>query len=152
VVLGGFSYDELPVLSLSLDADSIDLSGPPNVLLADYLTANVITNNELGYHLDVEADEARLKCGVSGDYIEALPTVGAMTSGYWGVAVGDGSLSVPSVWTGLPALAVDSFGGATDLVNGRDTVIWFGTKVGYDKPACEYVGVVTVTAVAGGGV
>jgi hypothetical protein len=122
--------------------------------MTDYLTATVIAENTNGYHLEVDAAEARLKCSSSNDYIEplgaAVSPTGAMVNGYWGVAKDDDGdvLTKPSAWTGLPASPLDSFNTDTDLVNGRDTMIWVGTKVGLDKPACSYSGTTIITAVA----
>jgi hypothetical protein len=149
----GFTYEE-PTISLALNESGLDLTGTIGDLWADYLIANVITNNPSGYHLDVSAAEPRLTCPVSGGpyYIEPLGGSGDFSGSNvnkWGYAVDDGSLTKPSNWTGLTTVQtpIDTFGSATDQTLGRDTVVWFGARVDMSQVACVYGAVVTFTAV-----
>jgi hypothetical protein len=148
VAADGFTYNTS--LSMTVDKDSLNLSGMPKVLIADYLTAKVITDNPDGYSLSIKADDVDLVCTSDGTKkIAALAGTGVMVDNHWGYAVGDGTLTVPSSWTGVTAapVVVDSFTSATDLVLGRDTQVWFGSKVDYSLPACLYTGSVTFTVV-----
>jgi hypothetical protein len=152
--IDGFTVAE-PFVELSVDKSSLAMSGLPNVLIADYLTATVRTNNPSGYHLDIEATEPRLTCSSydTNYYIEPLGSAetGAMLDNKWGYAVGTAGVdSPPSVWTGVTTSPVlfDGYGSATNPILGRNTRLWFGTKVNYSLPACEYGGSVTITVIA----
>jgi hypothetical protein len=143
-------------LTLAVDETEIDLSGIPGSLYADYLTANVITDILDGYHLEIEASEPRLKCTIAdggasdGDYyLEPLAETGTMVDNKWGYAKDDGTLTVPSAWTGVTTAPVTfkTWGAATDDTLGDDTVLWLGTRFNYGLPACTYTGTVTITAV-----
>jgi hypothetical protein len=155
IVEDGFEY--VGLLSLTVDKSGLNMSGLPNALIADYLTANVITNNPTGYHLDIESAEPRLTCSSydTDYYIEPLGSgeTGAMLDNKWGYAVGAvGVETPPSVWTGVsgsPAV-FDNYTTATDPALGQDTRLWFGTKVNMSLPACSYGGSVTITAIANG--
>jgi hypothetical protein len=159
VSAGTYTYIDPPILELSLRDTPVSLSGLPNVLLTDYITANVITNNPNGYHLDVEASEPRLKCTISSGgtstdyYIEPLSATGAIVDNKWGFIKNNGAtLTTPTTtdnWTGITTTPteIDSYNLPTDLTNGRDTIIWFGTRVNYTLPACVYAGTTTITAV-----
>jgi hypothetical protein len=85
-------------------------------------------------------------------FIEPI-TVGLMQDNKWGYARDDGIIPAePIVWTGVttsPAV-VDNYASATDLTLGRDTRVWFGAKVDYDLPACDYSGTVMITVVGNG--
>jgi hypothetical protein len=149
VLAEAYTYLE-PSISLSLIGNPVQLSGMPEQLLADSLTAKVITDNYDGYRLEIEASQPRLKCtlATSDYYIEPLAATGAMADNTWGYAVDDGTLTTPSSWTGMTnsPVAIKITGAATDSVAGDDTVIWFGTKVNSSLPACSYSGTITFTA------
>jgi hypothetical protein len=150
-MVGGFEFIE-PSLTLTVDKSAFAMAGSPDSLIADYLTANVVTDNPKGYNLTIEAGDVDLTCvSDAGAKITALPSVaGVMVDNHWGYAVGAvGVESPPSVWTGVSgsAVVVDGYGGATDLVLGRDTVVWFGTRVDTSLPACGYGGSVIFSAI-----
>jgi hypothetical protein len=130
-------------ITLTVDETMLSLSGSPSTLLADYLTANVITGNLLGYSLSIEAVEPRLKCATGDYYVEPLASVGAMTDNHWGWAY-DGGVSpttAPSdlTWAGvaISQSEIKNFPTATDAIAGDDIRIWFGTRVNFSLPACE---------------
>jgi hypothetical protein len=139
-------------ITLTLDETSLSLSGSPNTLLADYLTANVITDNLLGYSLTIEAVEPRLKCATGNYYIEPLTSVGAMTDNHWGWAYDSGvsPTTAPSdlTWAGvaISQSEIKNSATATDL-DGDDVRIWFGTRVNFSLPACAYGGGSKISAV-----
>lgn len=138
-----------PFISLALSDPQINLSGPPRQLLADHLTANVRTNLLNGYRLDIEAAEPRLKCAVSNNYIKPLTSAGPMANNYWGYAVDSNvTPTEPSSWLGLSAVpaTIKNFSTATDPTAGDNTRIWFATQADHTLPACNYKGVITITA------
>jgi hypothetical protein len=140
----GYGYEE-PFVSLSLDKAAVGLSGSPGGLLADYLTAQVATNLPKGYHLDIQADEPRLKCEKSEDYILPLAGAGvAMADNHWGYGTG---ATLPSVWTGVTlapvAVRTTTAPNATGSVD--EVALWFGTRVNTALPACKYGGKVVVS-------
>jgi hypothetical protein len=145
-------------ITLSVNRTAINLSGVPGVLLADHLTANVITSNTDGYLLSIEAAEPRLKCVTSNDYIEPLAGAGAMADNHWGWARDDGltPTATPNslLWTGVASLpaTIKNFAAATDPTDGDDTRIWFGTQVDWTMPPCSYAGAIVITVVANGAV
>jgi hypothetical protein len=159
VSAGEYEYLVPTFLNLTTDKSELNMSGLPNVLIADYLTANVITNNSTGYHLDIEATEPRLTCSSydTNYYIEPLASAetGTMLDNKWGYAV-DSAIAPtePSIWTGLTTspTVFDNYTTATDLTLGQNTRLWFGTKVNMSLPACSYGGSVTITAIANGSV
>jgi hypothetical protein len=144
---------EPEAITLSVTPNQINLSGTPGTLLADYLTANVITSNTNGYRLDIEATEPRLKCATSNDYIEPLTTPGPITDNHWAWARDDNAspTSTPAslTWTGVAVspTEIKTYNTATDPTNGDNTRIWFGTQAAWTLPACSYSGMVTVTVV-----
>jgi hypothetical protein len=146
-VADGFEY--ITTLALTLNKIKLSLGGPPNRLLADYLTANVITDNPIGYHLDITASEPRLKCTTSNHYINPLSTAGAMADNQWGYAVGSSGVTPPTAWTGVTTTdtPLKTATAATDLALGDDTTIWLGTRANYTLPACQYSGTITLTAI-----
>jgi uncharacterized protein (TIGR02145 family) len=152
---GRYTYED-PYIGLSLlddsetEVDTVNLSGAPNALLADYLTARVTTNSRSGYHLGISSNDANLVCSTTGDVIEPLATAGDMMDNHWGyladpTGIVDGSSGWHGVTTdGLPYIKSPT--GPTGA-GGEDTVIWFGARVNYSLPACNYTGTVTITAV-----
>jgi hypothetical protein len=139
---------------LSVDESTINLSGVPGVLLADYLTANVLTGNPTGYALEVESAEPRLKCATSNDYIEPLAGAGTMVDNHWGWARDDSAVPTTApdslTWRGVTSLAttIKTFSSATDLNLGDSTRIWFGARADYSLPVCQYSATITITAIA----
>jgi hypothetical protein len=149
-IMWNYEYKE-PSISLSLidddsvETDTVAIAGSVGALLAEHLTARVVTDNPTGYDLSVSAGEPRLKCAVSDDYIEPLSAVGAMVENHWGYGLG---LGLPSSWAGVTSTPAvfKSLGSATG-VNGDDTVVWFGTMVNTSLPACSYGGTLTFSVV-----
>jgi hypothetical protein len=141
-------------ISLSVDKTAFNLSGLPSVLMADHLTATVTTGNPAGYRLTIEADEPRLKCVSSNNYIVPLTSAGAMTDNHWGWSRDDASTPTTTpgalTWAGLSSSATEIkiTSTATDPFDGEDTRVWLGTQVDLTLPACKYVGEVTITAAA----
>jgi hypothetical protein len=138
----------------SAEKTGISIGGLPGSLYADYLTANVITDNPTGYKLTIESSEPNLKCidGANTYWLNALtgaPSATLNNTWGYGVGTGTGGLTQPSTWTGVTTLPItcDNYGYATDPDDGRDTVLWFGTQFDYTLPACSsYGGTVTITA------
>jgi hypothetical protein len=154
-IQSGYLYEELYISLNTKNSDglangTVNISGQPDQLLANYLTANVKTNNPTGYNLSIEAAEPRLTCIISSNsyYIQPLTGTGAMVDNRWGYAVGSPNLS-PSSWKGLTtnATTIKNFATATDRLDGDDTTVWFGTRVDVSLPACTYNGTVTLTAI-----
>jgi hypothetical protein len=146
---GGYTY--IVSLSLALNKSELEMSGVPGDLIADYLIANVKTDNPKGYNLSIESTRSDLICtGDSSSYkITALPsTAGAMQDNKWGYSVSAGA-SPPSSWAGVTTTTatIDSSTSPTDLTMGRDTKVWFGLRVDFSLPVCSYDGEVTFTAV-----
>jgi hypothetical protein len=102
--------------------------------------------------LSLTADDTDLTCLNDTSYkILALDGTKAMTDNHWGYAIAGDGLTAPTTWTGVtnsllpPAKTSPT---ATDLTDGDDTVVWFGTRVNMSLPACQYAGSVTFSAIA----
>jgi hypothetical protein len=141
-------------VTLTVDKNTLKLSGPPGALMADHLTATVKTANSLGYQLTIEAVEPRLKCAASDDYILPLASAGEMTDNFWGWAYDSGlsPTTAPETltWTGVASLSttINNSATPTDLIYGDDIRIWIGTQVNFSLPACVYGGTSTLSATA----
>jgi hypothetical protein len=140
-------------ITLSLDKTSLSLSGSPNMLLTDYLTANVLTANPTGYVLQIESAEPRLKCATGDYYIEPLANAGSMSDNHWGWAY-DSGLSPTTApenltWDGvaISPTEIKNSTTATDLITGDNIRLWLGTKVNFSLPACAYSGSAKISAV-----
>jgi hypothetical protein len=147
---GGYTY--IVSLSLALNKSELEMSGVPGDLIADYLIANVKTDNPKGYNLSISASDVNLTCaGDNTKQIAALPsTAGAMQNNKWGYSVSDGSSNIPSNWTGITTsmVSVDGLIGSATGENGRDVAVWFGTRVDLTQPPCaNYATKVIFTAI-----
>jgi hypothetical protein len=141
------------VITLTLDKTSLSLAGSPNMLLSDYLTANVLTANPTGYVLQIESAEPRLKCATGDYYIEPLTSAGSMSDNHWGWAY-DGGISLTTApenltWDGvaISPTEIKNSTTATDLTTGENIRLWLGTKVNFSLPACAYSGSAKISAV-----
>jgi hypothetical protein len=162
VLVDGFTYFA-PSISLGISYSSpektgISMGGLPGTLYADYVTANVITDNLSGYNLTIESSQPNLECidGANTYWLNALsgpPSPPSPTlNNTWGYGIGSGldGLTVPSSWTGVTSSPVvfKNFASVTNPTLGDDTTIWFGTQYDHMQPACgSYGGTVTITAV-----
>jgi hypothetical protein len=150
-VSGGYEYEE-KTIDLTLTGSSVNLIGSIGDLWTDNLGANVKTNNPDGYGLWISASQPDLKC-VSGPNTYTLLSLAApftapitMPDNYYGFNIGTNQ---PTTWAGVSSTnqKIDSFNTATDPSQGRDTTIWFGTKVNLAQPACgNYTTSITFTA------
>ncbi|MDR2336815.1 MAG: IPT/TIG domain-containing protein [Candidatus Nomurabacteria bacterium] len=153
---GGFEY-ESPTIAMTLSRNNLTITGTIGELWTDNLTVNVKTNNPKGYVLNIEASEPNLKC-VDDTKTYTIPAISGTSAldgatgrvNKWGYAKDDGSLSVPSSWTGVTSstVAIDGLTSSATVADGRNTVVWFGARVNYGQPACDdYVTDVTFTVV-----
>jgi hypothetical protein len=161
VVLGGEtaslanSYEyEVKRIDLALTSGNIvNLTGAIGDLWTGSLVANAETNNPSGYGLWISASQPDLKC-VSGPNTYTLPSLTApftapitRPDNRYGFNTG---ANQPTTWAGVTSSdqKIDNSNSATNPSLGRDTKIWFGTKVNLAQPACgNYTTAVTLTAI-----
>jgi hypothetical protein len=147
----GYEYEEKDI-NLTLTDNSVNLAGTIGDLWTDSLGANVKTNNPNGYNLQISASQPDLECA-SGLITHTLQALAApfnapiaMPDNRYGFNTG---ANQPTTWAGVTTgnPEIDSSNSATDPAQGRDTTIWFGTKVNLAQPACgNYTTSITFTA------
>lgn len=147
------AYTYNPSISLTLNKQSINLSGAFGDVRADTLNANVVTDNPHGYNLEISSSSPPLSCNVHPEEaIQPLTGTNAMlTDNRWGYAVDPtpASPSEPTIWNGVTTTptVIATRGNATQGL-GETTVVWLGTIITAEQPACTYSGTIILTAVA----
>ena len=150
----GYNYIPPWYITLTLDKLGAYIAAVPNtsnIASVDHVVATTDTNWPGGYELFVsqETGDTNLTCTVDSTLaVPVTSTNGAVLDvNSWGVGVGDAT-DAPNLWhtvSGTPSLL------ATRTADGVfDDYVYFGANVDFSQKACaDYVGVVTLSVVAG---
>lgn len=139
-----------------------------NQEVSNCIIATATTLNPTGYNLSIgmkDAAENSLVCMIDGveNKITAVddssnPTVGvALANNTWGYNIAASTIMPPTTWLSVPSSPAVVKNTNTAAPSGYNTVMWFGTKVGYDSAVCNsdsgptsdksYSGVVVLTVI-----
>jgi hypothetical protein len=148
-------------LTIAVDKPTLSLAMTPglnNGYDVDFMTVTTTTDSVAGYTLNVSAAEPRLSCTVGSNtyYIAPLTAVAAeLPVSTWGYNLGTAPVApatlpaTPLAWLGMSATDTqfDSYDEATGS-EGRNSYLYFASKIDMRNQACTYATQVMITAIA----
>jgi hypothetical protein len=145
-------------LSLALDSNNLAFSVTPTSSggqNSGFVTVTTTTDNPTGYELTLSTSNSNLVCQTNSSYIiPGMTGTGALQTNTWGyskVLAENIGGSTPTSWQAVPVApaqgTLEKYNSPT--TTGRKLELYVGAKVNLTLPACDYGGVVTITAVVG---